>query len=160
MSNTTVPILVPTLYLWIVDTLALQRGTWVIESGTKVGFQIWSGLELECVASNQDIHVMVLRWSREALFFLVSNTLVVLGMVAFDNSTAVLEAFPSVTTTVPAWPSPLLLVKALLVDQSQYDDDRVLGISQAMSRLKRKSRSFSLASATFEGRLRIDMVLL
>lgn len=81
-------------------------------------------------------------------------------MVAFDNSTAVLEAFPGLTATMPAWPSPLLLVKALLVDQSLYDDERIIGISQAMSRLERKSRSFSLASATLEGRLRIDMVLL
>ena len=45
--NTVVPILVPTVYLWIVDTMALNRGTWVIERGTKLGFQIWRGLEVE-----------------------------------------------------------------------------------------------------------------
>ena len=31
----------------MVDTLALKRGTWVIESGTKLGIYLWDGLELE-----------------------------------------------------------------------------------------------------------------
>jgi 15-cis-phytoene synthase / lycopene beta-cyclase len=49
LSNTLFPILTPTFYLWIVDTLALRRGTWVIESGTKLGWQLWDGLEIEYV---------------------------------------------------------------------------------------------------------------
>lgn len=49
LSNTLMPVVLPTLYLWIVDTLALQRGTWVIESGTKLGWHLWSGLEIEYV---------------------------------------------------------------------------------------------------------------
>lgn len=48
-TNTILPIITPTLYLWIVDTIALRRGTWVIESGTKLGWQIWRGLEIEYV---------------------------------------------------------------------------------------------------------------
>ena len=47
ISNTMLPIALPTLYLWLVDTLALKRGTWVIESGTKVGLHLWDGLEIE-----------------------------------------------------------------------------------------------------------------
>lgn len=47
LSNTLVPIALPTLYLWAVDTLALQRGTWVIETGTKLGIHLWTGLEIE-----------------------------------------------------------------------------------------------------------------
>ena len=46
-SNTVLPVILPTLYLWIVDTLALRRGTWVIEVGTKLSWQIWDGLEIE-----------------------------------------------------------------------------------------------------------------
>lgn len=42
------PILLPTLYLWECDARALQRGTWVIEKGTKVGLA-FRGLEIECV---------------------------------------------------------------------------------------------------------------
>ena len=49
LSNTLVPVALPTLYLWIVDTSALKRGTWVIESGTKLGWHLWDGLEIEYV---------------------------------------------------------------------------------------------------------------
>ena len=52
LSNTLVPVALPTLYLWIVDTLALRRGTWVIESGTKLGWHLWDGLEIEYVYCN------------------------------------------------------------------------------------------------------------
>ena len=47
LTNTVLPIVLPTLYLWIVDTLALRRGTWVIESGTKLGWHLWEGLDIE-----------------------------------------------------------------------------------------------------------------
>lgn len=142
-SNTLIPIALPTLYLWLVDTLALRRGTWVIEAGTKVGIHLWKGLELE-----------------EAVFFLVTNVLIVFGLVAFDNALAILETFPALFASVPSLPSPQLLVKALLVPTEAYDDDRIEGLQQAMVRLRSKSRSFYLASGAFQGRLRIDLVLL
>lgn len=143
LSSTLFPIVLPTVYLWVVDTLALQRGTWVIESGTKTGWTLWPGLEIE-----------------EAIFFLLTNALIVFGLVAFDNAVAVLNAFPSHFKTTPSLPSPILLVKALLLPAAAYDDDRVLAIKQSVSRLKRKSRSFYLASSVFQGRLRIDLTLL
>ncbi|KAL8872578.1 MAG: hypothetical protein Q9174_001812 [Haloplaca sp. 1 TL-2023] len=143
LSNTLLPIIAPTLYLWIVDTLALRRGTWVIESGTKLGWHLWDGLDIE-----------------EAFFFLVTNTLIVFGLVAFDNALAVLNAFPSLFPIVPRLPSPTLLVKALLVDPECYDGNRIIGLQQALARLRKKSRSFYLASGCFQGRLRIDLVLL
>ncbi|KAI4116456.1 MAG: hypothetical protein LQ345_003131 [Seirophora villosa] len=142
-SNTLLPILLPTFYLWAVDTIALRRGTWVIESGTKLGVQLWTGLDLE-----------------EAFFFIVTNTLIVFGLVAFDNALAILEAFPNIFSTVPPLPSPLLLVRALLVSTSRYDEDRILGLEEAFRRLWRKSRSFYLASGFFHGRLRLDLILL
>lgn len=64
-----IPIWLPTLYLWAVDELALGRGTWAIESGTKLGWCLWGNLELE-----------------EAVFFLATNSLIVFGLVAFDRS--------------------------------------------------------------------------
>ena len=44
---TALPMAIPTLYLWYVDTWALRRGTWSIESDTKLGFQVWRGLDIE-----------------------------------------------------------------------------------------------------------------
>ncbi|KAK3691499.1 hypothetical protein LTR37_018637 [Vermiconidia calcicola] len=142
-TSTVIPIALPTLYLWIVDTLAMKRGTWVIESGTKTGWVLWPGLEIE-----------------EAIFFLLTNCLIVFGLVAFDNATAILNTFPAHFRRVPDLPSPVLLVRALLLPASAYDDDRIIGIQQAVDRLRKKSRSFYLASSTFQGRLRIDLVIL
>jgi len=142
-TNTVLPVLIPTVYLWIVDTLALRRGTWVIESGTKFGIHLWPGLEIE-----------------EAFFFLVTNTLIVFGMVAFDTALAVLHTFCPADWVVPGFPSAILLMKALLKPTSSYDEDRILGLREAVGRLRRKSRSFYLASGTFQGKLRIDLIVL
>lgn len=143
VTSTIIPIALPTLYLWVVDTLALRRGTWAIESGTKFGVHLWDGLEIE-----------------EAIFFLATNTLIVFGLVAFDNALAILLTFPNLFPNVPSLPSPTLLVQALLTDISMYDESRIAGIQEAVSRLQKKSRSFYLASSVFSGRLRTDLILL
>jgi len=142
-TNTILPIALPTVYLWLVDTLALKRGTWVIQNATKTGWVLWPGLEIE-----------------EAIFFLLTNCLIVFGLVAFDNAIAVLNTCPSIFASVPNLPSPALLVRALLLPASTYDDDRILALHQSAQRLRKKSRSFFLASSTFEGRLRIDLTIL
>lgn len=142
-TKTWLPILLPTLYLWVIDTLALRRGTWSIESNTKLGIQVWPHLDVE-----------------EAVFFLVTNTLVVWGSIAYDNAVAVLDAFPDVFPEVPGTPSPVLLLKGLFLSPSKYDSGRIQGLQNALEVLARKSRSFYLASGVFAGRLRIDLILL
>ncbi|KAG9233696.1 Squalene/phytoene synthase-domain-containing protein [Amylocarpus encephaloides] len=143
ITSTWAPILIPTVYLWIVDTLALRRGTWTIESGTKFGIHVWDGLEIE-----------------EAIFFLATNTLIVFGQVAFDHAVAIQLTLPRLYPHVSELPSPTHLIQALLASPAEYDEDRVEAISQAVKRLQEKSRSFYLASSTFSGRLRIDLILL
>ncbi|OCK76935.1 Lycopene beta-cyclase [Lepidopterella palustris CBS 459.81] len=143
LSNTATPIVLSTLYLWIIDTLALKRGTWVIETGTKLGIHLWDGLEIE-----------------EAVFFLITNTLIVFGLIAFDNALAILQTFPKLFPDVPPYPSPLLLVRALLKAASEYDEERIRGLRDAVDRSRRKSRSFYLASSVFQGGLRRDLLLL
>jgi 15-cis-phytoene synthase / lycopene beta-cyclase len=129
--------------LWIVDTIALRRGTWSIGSGTKLGVNLWPGLEVE-----------------EAVFFLVTNTMVVFGLCAFDNAIAILDAFPDLFPPVSSLPSPKHLVEALLVPKSTYDSARLEGLRNALNTLSKKSRSFYLASGVFSRRLRIDLVIL
>jgi 15-cis-phytoene synthase/lycopene beta-cyclase len=142
-TNTVLPIALPTVYLWMVDTLALRRGTWVIETGTKLGIHLWPGLEIE-----------------EAVFFLITNALIVFGLVAFDNALAILNTFSPFAWALPEWPSPVLLVRALLKPKAEYNEQRIAGLEEAVERLKRKSRSFYLASGAFEGKLRIDLIIL
>ncbi|KAJ4256172.1 hypothetical protein NW762_009249 [Fusarium torreyae] len=142
-TNTALPIALPTLYLWVVDTFALRRGTWSITSGTKYGFEIWRGLDIE-----------------EAVFFLLTNTLIVFGLVACDNTMAILDTFPEHFPETKGLPNPVLIVQALLLPQEKYDQERISGLVSAVALLKKKSRSFYLASGTFEGRLRIDLIKL
>jgi 15-cis-phytoene synthase/lycopene beta-cyclase len=137
------PVFIPTVYLWIVDELALGRGTWFIETETKLGVRLFGALEIE-----------------EALFFLASNTLIVFGMAAFDHYLAVIHAFPDLFPVVPQSPSPAVVLQGCMADPSKYDMGRLEGIRDAVVRLQRKSRSFYLAGAAFVGRLRIDLVLL
>jgi len=141
--NTLLPISLPTIYLWFVDTLALRRGTWAIESGTKLGMYLWPGLEVE-----------------EAVFFLATNALIVFGLVAFENAMAVVETFPSFFPELSDLPSPVQLIQGLMLDPAKYDNERIRGIEEAVIRLQKKSRSFYLASSVFSGRLRIDLILL
>ncbi|KAI0036429.1 hypothetical protein K488DRAFT_82049 [Vararia minispora EC-137] len=54
------PIALPTLYPWLVDTFALLRGTWIVSPGTKTRLYLWPHIELE-----------------EAFVLLVANTIIV-----------------------------------------------------------------------------------
>merc|ERR1711939_1180521 len=110
LSSTVAPIAIPTIYLWVVDTLALKRGTWTIESGTKFGVHLWDGLEIE-----------------EAVFFLATNILIVFGLVAFDHALAILLTFPKLFPQVPELPSPFMLIDALLTGVSTLPAQHSLG---------------------------------
>lgn len=63
--SVTVAIGVPTLYLWLADRVAIELGIWVISETHTVGYAI-AGLPIE-----------------EALFFLLTNTFVVQGIVLY-----------------------------------------------------------------------------
>nr|XP_036588963.1 squalene/phytoene synthase [Colletotrichum truncatum]KAF6800605.1 squalene/phytoene synthase [Colletotrichum truncatum] len=139
---TALPIILPTVYLWVVDEMALGRGTWAIESGTKLDIKLFGDLEIE-----------------EATFFLVTNILIVFGVAAFDKAVAVCDVFPD-KFDKPADALSMSLLRARVLPSSEYDMERILGIRQAVTRLAKKSRSFYLASSVFPGRLRIDLTLL
>jgi 15-cis-phytoene synthase/lycopene beta-cyclase len=140
---TALPILAPTLYLWFVDELSLRQGIWTIEGGTKLGSQLFGSLDME-----------------EAIFFLITNTLIVFGIAAFDKAVAVCDVMPEVFPE-PADSLPIVsLLKARVLPSSAYDMDRIAGIKEAVTRLQKKSRSFFIASSVFPGRLRIDLTLL
>ena len=143
LTSTVLPILIPTIYLWLVDELALGRGTWSIQSGTKLDVRLFGALEIE-----------------EATFFLVTNMLIVFGQAVFDQYLAVIFAFPHLFPTVTRYPTPMMIVQSRLLNTSQYDLERIRGLEDAVLRLKRKSRSFYLANSLFIGRLRIDLILL
>lgn len=144
LTKVLLPIALPTLYLWVVDTLSLHRGTWAISSNTKLSVFLWPHLEIE-----------------EAFFFLATNTLVVWGLCAFDNALAILDTsdrFAEYSSI--KLPPPTTLIQVLLAPTSTYDTNLIQGLTEALRTLRTKSRSFFLASSTFSGPLRIDLILL
>jgi 15-cis-phytoene synthase/lycopene beta-cyclase len=142
-TSTLLPILAPTFYLWLVDELSLRRGIWTIENDTKLGSQLFGSLDAE-----------------EAAFFLITNTLVVFGIAAFDKAVTVCDVFPK------RFPQPadsllmMPLLTACVLPSSEYDVRRIEGLREAAMRLRGKSRSFYLASSVFPGRIRMDLTLL
>lgn len=60
-----VGVLVPTLYLWVADRIAIGLGIWKISEAYTLGWTLW-GLPIE-----------------EATFFLVTNLLIVQGLILF-----------------------------------------------------------------------------
>ncbi|KAF3221241.1 hypothetical protein TWF191_007207 [Orbilia oligospora] len=143
-KNVLIPILLPTGYLWFVDSLALKKGTWVINPEKSFGIKLWKYLDIE-----------------EALFFLMSNMLITFGQLAFDHTLAVINGFPEIFNfAIPSWPSLSIMIRGLGISVRNYTPRRVSNLRDAILKLQNKSRSFSLASSVFEGRLRIDLVLL
>jgi 15-cis-phytoene synthase / lycopene beta-cyclase len=142
-TATVLPVVIPTIYLWCVDELALRKGVWVIERGTKLDVQLFGNLDVE-----------------EAIFFLVTNILVVFGLASLDLAAAINDAFPSKFPEPSDRTGLKNLLRALFSSPFGYDMPRVVAIQEAVARLKRKSRSFYLASGVFPDRLRIDMTLL
>lgn len=83
------------------------------------------------------------------------------GLVAFDKSLAVLHTFPDrFPEHHSGLPTPLTLARTILYPEDRYDTDSIAGLVDAINRLRRKSRSFYLASGAFDGRLRIDLIRL
>ena len=101
LYSTLLPIAIPTVYLWILDSVALQRGTWVINdrryaprysfaeltravtTDTKYGLS-YLGLEIEYVHRNFVLdRISLFDFRREAVFFFLTNVLIVFGLVAW-----------------------------------------------------------------------------
>ncbi|KAF8246616.1 Lycopene beta-cyclase [Wilcoxina mikolae CBS 423.85] len=145
LKNTLVPIAVPSVYLCAVDTLAMKRGTWVILPGTKLGIQPWRHMEIE-----------------ELTFFVCTNVLIVFGLVAFDYAVALMTAFPSLFPDIDSRPSlgDLMTSGFRALCTRNFPVDEYRSIPESIDILKRKSRSFYLASGVFEGRLRLDLITL
>ncbi|GAA6016262.1 hypothetical protein JCM10207_000450 [Rhodosporidiobolus poonsookiae] len=136
------PILLPTFFLWECDARALQRGTWVIEKGTKLGLS-YRGLEIE-----------------EAVFFLLTNVMIVFGLIACDYCLAVHDLRSYDTGRSSVFPPladffPILLNSPVAKQRARIDDLRA-----AIGILSVHSKSFSTASMVFDGRLRLDLLSL
>ncbi|GAA5991174.1 hypothetical protein JCM10908_006571 [Rhodotorula pacifica] len=132
----------PTLYLWECDARALQRGTWVIEKGTKLG---WSFRDLEI---------------EEAVFFLLTNVMIVFGMIACDYCLAVHDIRSYGKRSSSVFPPLSQFLPILLWTPKPEEAERIKDLRSAIDILSAHSKSFSTASMVFDGRLRLDLLAL
>lgn len=168
--TTLLTIAIPTAYLCLVDTIALRAGTWHITERTSTGIFVWTDLPLE-----------------EFTFFLVTNSLLVCGMSAFERCYAVIDVFndvlqngraekvisapiSSLQTQIAPQPS---LARAfewirVLVDSMLLRVDalpasicaRIPAFESTQAVLAKHSRSFYTASYVFPSAVRRDLVIL
>ncbi|KAF7594824.1 hypothetical protein BBP40_008154 [Aspergillus hancockii] len=136
--------MLPTIFLWVVDTLSMKRGTWTIEEPTKLGIQLWGYIDIE-----------------EAFFFLITNVLIVFGLVSIDYaiSIATCQQVQSMkpTKTVPLYFQILI---RFVTDKYNLDKQFVNGLAESVAHLSASSQSMYMGSAMFQGPLRIDLILL
>ena len=117
------------------------------------------------------LHILKMSWprdfllSRKALFFLMTNLLVIFGHVAFDRGYCIV----TMTTVNSAYTSsgffssaPFSVIASCAFTSSYVDNKTVIHqldlLRDTSVILKRKSRSFWTASSIFEGPLRVDLI--
>lgn len=128
-------IAIPTLYLCIVDTVALRSGTWHINEKSSLELFVWRGLPLE-----------------EAVFFLVTNTMVVLGCTGFDLAFSIVHTYDQTLDF-----SFLSLCRALLLPR---DESVVEDLDSCVQVLQKGSSSFYTSSFFFNEAVRRDLIVL
>lgn len=132
----------PTLYLCAADIHALRRGTWHITERTSTGVFVWPDLPLE-----------------EALFFVVTNCMLVFGMLTFEKAFARLDTFPEVDGEHRLM--RLLRALALNIDRlPPTKRSRIVALRQTGAILQEHSRSFHAAAYAFPPAVRRDLLAL
>lgn len=128
-------IAIPTLYLWLIDSIAIRAGTWHINERTSLEVFLWEGLPIE-----------------EAIFFLVTNTMVVLGCNGFDLAFSIVHTYDQRLDF-----SFASLCRALLRprDEMVVDD-----LEECVKVLKAGSSSFYTSSFFFNEAVRRDLIVL
>ncbi|GJN90298.1 hypothetical protein Rhopal_003306-T1 [Rhodotorula paludigena] len=118
------------------------RGTWVIEQGTKLGLS-FRDLEIE-----------------EAVFFLLTNVMIVFGLAACDYCLAVYDIRSYDTGKSSTFPPLSQFLPILLWTPTEEQGQRIEDLRAAIDILSIHSKSFSTASMVFDGRLRLDLLAL
>lgn len=148
-------VVTPTLYLWSADIFALRRGTWHISEVTSTGIFALPDLPIE-----------------EAIFFTVTNLLLVVASYTFDRCLAIarLSGLRYAPSYLPLdWSSVVSLWRTFLareptLSMSDSDDDEshayIRDLRISLDVLSKASRSFSMASLLLPWDLRSDLCIL
>nr|KAJ3419039.1 hypothetical protein HK105_007475 [Polyrhizophydium stewartii] len=160
-------IALPTLFLWCVDHIAIRDGVWSIHPSPTTGIMVTPFLPLE-----------------EAVFFVVTNAMIVCGLMAVDRTLAIVrlrsrlgavgtfERKPEseVALVAAAAPSPLdswahwsrwacALADNTIVAETSLDAAAVADLAHVMDIARRGSLSFSAALALLPQDVRQDIAI-
>ncbi|RAH65673.1 phytoene synthase [Aspergillus aculeatinus CBS 121060] len=142
--ETFLSVMLPTMFLWTVDTLPMRRGTWVIEDDTKLGWEVWRNMDIE-----------------EAVFFLLTNVLIVFGFAAIDFTIALTDGkLAQSKSSIHGVPSYGQIFRNFVFSPQKLDPDFVARLSKAVRCLATSSQSMYMGSSMFQGPLRIDLIFL
>ncbi|KAE8379185.1 Lycopene beta-cyclase [Aspergillus bertholletiae] len=134
----------PTFFLWTVDTISINRGTLTIETPTKLGFQLWSGMDIE-----------------EMLFFLATNVMIVFGLACVDHAIAIATCQRAQSPeAVQNFPSSFGILAQFVTNKYHPDKQFVASLGKAAARLAASSQALHVGSAMFQGPLRVDLIFL
>lgn len=134
-------VLVPTAYLCAVDLVALRDGVWHINEKTSFEIFFFDDLPIE-----------------EATFFLITNTIVVLGSCAFDKSQAVIDTyythlFPNGTKVTDAncsfWEYISTSMIGFTTSEIDLPAETIEDLEASIKVLDKASKSFSFAANVF-----------
>ncbi|RAH47802.1 terpenoid synthase [Aspergillus brunneoviolaceus CBS 621.78] len=138
---TTFPIVFPTVYLWVADRSAMAAGVWSIAPATQLGVHVF-GLEIE-----------------EMLFFLVTNVMIVFGLVGFDYACAMADYTTICTGDAPGTTRDAVKdVLQAMIRPPAIHASAITDLQQAVARLHEKSQSMFVGSALFQGPVRVDLI--
>lgn len=140
-----IAILLPSSYLCLVDHIALKEGVWIIQPNTSTGIMITNSLPLE-----------------EALFFFLTNVMIVLGTFAAQRTYAVecLQSQQAILSKSPPQSYFLSLVKAVLTPDSALPQSQIQDLQTALGLLSRGSLSFAVAARLFPQSIREQITAL
>lgn len=113
----------------------------------------------------QNHWLMLYYYDRETIFFLISNVMVVLGMVTIDHAIALeqyrLFSSGSSESSMKSFKSWTRASRSYLMGEKVYLNVEFLdGLHTAVKNLSKKSQSMYLGSAMFQDGLRIDLICL
>lgn len=134
-------IMVPTLYLWLVDIVALNNGAWYIAKGTMI----------------EELEFFTLPFE-EATFFLTTNVMVVFGFLSWDRTLCVAENTSVAPRDFSKVSSPYIL--ALFQSDDAISEKTVEDVSLSLRLITKGSKSFHLASTFFPPNIRQDIMQL
>ncbi|KAL4891160.1 phytoene synthase [Aspergillus ambiguus] len=137
-------VMIPTVFLWVVDTVSLKSGTWVIADSTKLDIQPWTAMDLE-----------------EAIFFFITNVMIVNGLIVADHAIALMHCQQAQSAgKLQEEPSCSRILANFMASPKVPDPRFVRDLHDAVHRLAIASQSMYLGSAMFQGSLRIDLIFL